>query len=106
MAQFKGTPIVSAISIWEVSMLESKGRLELTPDVDTWIAQNLGPPYVLEPVNPAVSIQSCRLPDFHGDPADRLIVATAIECGVPLITADHQIIEWNARHRALLLFPL
>jgi PIN domain nuclease of toxin-antitoxin system len=104
MQRFKGTPIVSAISVWEVSMLESKGRLNLSPDVDTWILQNLSPPVILEPISPAISIQSCRLPEFHGDPADRLIVATAMECGVPLITADRQIIDWNKRHQMLQLF--
>jgi PIN domain nuclease of toxin-antitoxin system len=41
------------------------------------------------------------LADFHGDPADRLIVATAIVLGVPLITADAKIIEWSRRNRAL-----
>jgi PIN domain nuclease of toxin-antitoxin system len=106
MAPFKGTPMVSAISIWEVSMLESKGRLTLDPDLESWITTNLSPPFVLEPLSPAVSVQSCRLPDFHGDPADRLIVATAIECGVPLVTADRQIIDWNDRHRMLQVFAL
>jgi PIN domain nuclease of toxin-antitoxin system len=39
--------------------------------------------------------QSRQLPDFHGDPADRIIVATAITLGIPLITADKMIIRWN-----------
>jgi PIN domain nuclease of toxin-antitoxin system len=41
------------------------------------------------------------LQDFHGDPADRLIVATALVLGVPLITADRQITAWNERHARL-----
>lgn len=40
-----------------------------------------------------------RLPDFHGDPADRLIVATAMTLGIPLITADDKIIRWNDAQR-------
>ncbi|MGC9451129.1 MAG: type II toxin-antitoxin system VapC family toxin [Oceanipulchritudo sp.] len=105
LKQFKGSPLISAISVWEVAMLESKGRLRLRPDVEQWIAANLGAPVVLEPISPAISLRSCRLPEFHGDPADRLIVATAMETGIPLITADRQIIEWNERHRQLQLLP-
>jgi PIN domain nuclease of toxin-antitoxin system len=80
---------VSAISVWEIfSMLAEKGRLELAPDMDVWISKNLTPPVELEPISPAICIACCRLPEFHGDPADRLIVATAITLGLPFITAD------------------
>jgi PIN domain nuclease of toxin-antitoxin system len=98
MAAFKGAMIVSAISVWEVAMLESKGRLRLKPDPETWIYDNLEAPVELEPISPAISIQSCQLPDFHGDPADRIIVATAMELGLPLITADIEISDWNKRY--------
>lgn len=103
MRKFKGTPIIPAISVWEVSMLSLKGGLKLSPDVETWISGNLAPPAYLEPISPAISIRSCKLTDFHGDPADRLIVATAIELGLPLITADQKIIEWNERTGLLTL---
>jgi len=82
-------------------MLESKGRLALQPDVETWIYNNLETPVDLEPISPAISIQSCQLPDFHGDPADRILVATAMELGIPFITADRQIWEWNEQHKLL-----
>lgn len=49
---------------------------------------------------------SCRLPDFHGDPADRIIVATAITLGIPLITADEKIIRWNEAQRMLQVIGL
>jgi PIN domain nuclease of toxin-antitoxin system len=101
LRNFRGTAIVPAISVWEVAMLASKGRLELKPDVDRWIRTNLQPPVRLEPLHPEISLESCRLEDFHGDPADRLIVATALVLGVPLITADRQIINWNERHARL-----
>jgi PIN domain nuclease of toxin-antitoxin system len=39
--------------------------------------------------------------DFHGDPADRIIVATAMTLGIPLITADEKIIRWNESQRLL-----
>lgn len=103
LKKFKGRPLVSAISVWEVAMLESEGRLRLRPDADQWIAENSAAPVVMEPISPAISLRSCRLPEFHDDSADRLIVATAMETGIPLITADGQIIEWNKRHRQLQL---
>ena len=82
-------------------MLAAKGRVDLQPDADRWIRENLQPPVRLEPLHPEISLESCRLEDFHGDPADRLIVATALVLGVPLITADRQIISWNERHARL-----
>ena len=82
--------IVSAISVWEVAMLVSKGRLGLDRDVDIWVKQALSLAKIrLEPLTPSISIRSTRLPgDFHGDPADRIIAATALEHGVALITKD------------------
>jgi len=101
LESFRGRAVVSAISVWEVAMLESKGRLVLGPTLEQWVESNLRFPVELEPIHPAISIQSCRLADFHGDPADRLIVATAMVLGVPLITADDKIIEWSRRNPAL-----
>jgi len=98
MEKFRGRALVSAISVWEVAMLESKGRLVLTPTVEAWVESNLRFPVELEPIHPAISIQGCRLADFHGDPADRIIVATAAVLGLPLVTADARIIEWSRRH--------
>ena len=105
-ATFQGRCIVSAISVWEVSMLAEKGRLELAPDLDVWISKNLTAPVELEPISPAICIASCHLPEFHGDSADRLIVATAITLGLPLITADKKIIAWNQSQSHLQILSL
>jgi PIN domain nuclease of toxin-antitoxin system len=105
-ASFRGRCIVSAITVWEVSMLAEKGRLELAPDLDVWISTNLTAAVELEPISPAICIASCRLPAFHGDPADRLIVATAITLGIPLITADKKIIDWNRSQARLQILSL
>jgi PIN domain nuclease of toxin-antitoxin system len=105
-ATFRGRSVVSAISVWEVTMLVQKGRLELDPNVDTWIDANLKRPVELEPLSPAICIASSRLPEFHGDPADRLIVATALTLGLPLITADKKIHEWNKAHSAIQILNL
>ena len=82
-------------------MFVQKGRLDLTPDVDTWVTASLQRPVELEPISPAICIASSHLTEFHGDPADRLIVATAMTLGLPLMTADKKIIEWNKAHPAI-----
>ncbi len=96
---FSGSAMISAISQWEVSMLVMKGHLSLKPDEESWFSANLEPPITLAPLTAEISTASCRLPEFHGDPADRIIVATAMVLGIPLITADAKIIEWNDTHQ-------
>jgi PIN domain nuclease of toxin-antitoxin system len=104
--KFSGTAIVSAISQWEVAMLATKGRLHLMPDEESWFSANLEPPVSLAPLTAEISLASCRLPDFHGDPADRIIVSTALTLGLPLVTADEKIIRWNKAQGMLQLVEL
>ena len=87
---------VSAISVWEVAMLVAHGRLGLDRDVMRWVEQALGLPRVqLEPLTPAVSILSTRLPgEAHPDPADRIILATALEIGASIATKDRRLREY------------
>jgi PIN domain nuclease of toxin-antitoxin system len=86
---------VSAISPWEVAMLVAKGRLELDRDVLVWIRQALALPRVrLAPLTPEIAVRSTRLGDgFPGDPADRILVATARELGAALVTKDEALRE-------------
>lgn len=85
--------IVSSITAWEVSMLIEKGRLTLSMDVESWfaeISQIDGVRFL--PVDNETAIKSTVLPgNFHKDPADRMIVATARKLAVPLVTADEKI---------------
>lgn len=106
LADFTGRGVISAISVWEVAMLEAKGRLVLEPSLKEWIDSNTRAPVELVPIDPTICNQSCNLADFHGDPADRLIVATAWALGLPLITADAKIIEWNRRHAVLQMIAI
>jgi PIN domain nuclease of toxin-antitoxin system len=73
--------------------LESRMEKD-SPAEASWFSANLEAPVSLAPLTAEISTASCRLPDFHGDPADRIIVATAITLGIPLITADEKIIRW------------
>ncbi len=84
---------VSAITFWEVGMLQDKGRLTLLMDTGSWRASLLAEGLCEVPVNGAIGIRAASLSGFHGDPADRLIVATALE-GHRLITADERILAW------------
>lgn len=87
---------VSVFSCWEVSMLHSRGRLDLPCTLDEWISTALTYPYV-KPIDLTVrvAIESCRLPgEFHGDPADRILVATSRSLARPLVTADEKILQY------------
>ena len=67
---FSGTALIPAIATWELSMLHMKGRIDLLPDIEAWMDENLASPATLEPLTPEIARISCQLPDFHGDPAD------------------------------------
>ena len=84
---------VSSISAWEIAMLVAGRRLALSMDVAAWLAAVEaidGLRFV--PIDNAIAVGAVTLPgDFHKDPADRLIVATARVLGAGLVTADERI---------------
>lgn len=88
--------LVSAISAWEIAVLIQKGRLVLSMDVEEWLTHIASLPEVrFVSVDRHTAVQSGRLPgDFHSDPADRIIVATARRLNLPLVTADQGIREY------------
>ncbi|HTO33859.1 MAG TPA: type II toxin-antitoxin system VapC family toxin [Pararhizobium sp.] len=91
--------LISAITPWEIAMLTEKERLVLGDDVGRWIDRVLALPGIsLAALEPQISIGSVRLPgEFHPDPADRIIVATARFHQVPLMTADQAILDYGAK---------
>jgi PIN domain nuclease of toxin-antitoxin system len=93
-----GTIFISSISAWEVALLVARDRLQLTMEVSDWIAKSEVLPFVtFVPVNNAVALRAVSLPGpFHNDPADRIIVATALSMGAPVVTRDERIL--NYRH--------
>ena len=93
----RGELRISVISIWEVAMLEARGRLRFVLPCLSWIDKALSVPgLTLFPITPEIAVDSSRLPgDFHGDPADRLIVATSRRTEAPLATADRRIQEYG-----------
>lgn len=74
-------------------MLVQRSRLEFDRSVLTWIRQALALPGVeLAAITPEIAVRAAGLGgDFPGDPADRLIVATALETRAPLATLDERL---------------
>lgn len=88
-----GQIVISSISAWELSMLVANGRLALSMDVAEWLTcvGNIESVSFV-PVDNVIAVRSAELPgDFHKDPADRFIVATARKLSAPLVTADEKI---------------
>ena len=88
----RGEIIISTMSAWEIALLVERDRLVLTMDVDSWLAtvEQIEQVRFL-PVDVEIATKSVSLPgQFHKDPADRMIVATARKLAVPLVTKDEK----------------
>lgn len=75
-------------------MLRNKGRLDFPEDVSLWRRELLGQGVIEVPIDGEIAIRANSLEAFHADPADRIIVATALS-GHTLITADERILKWT-----------
>ena len=86
--------LISCISAWEVALLVSKKRLELTMDVTEWISSSEKLPFIrFIPVDNSIAVRSVYLPhSFHSDPADRIIIATSMKYGAPIVSMDEKIL--------------
>jgi PIN domain nuclease of toxin-antitoxin system len=88
---------LSVISCWEIAMLVAKKRLILSRPVDEWMRQAMAYPGIRRlQLTPAIAVESTQLPDeFHADPADRIIVATARARDLQLVTNDVRIRDYK-----------
>lgn len=95
-----GTIFISAVTAWEIALLVDTGRIELDLPVDEWIERFLGRPGIeAVPLSHRAASRSYRMhPLEHRDPADRLLIATAIELACPLVTYDERIIRFGRTH--------
>lgn len=93
MEEQNGSLLVSAVSIWEIALKTSVGKLELPLDVRSWISAAQSYPAIrILPLSADVALESTLLPGtFHNDPADRFLVALSRAKNVPLVTADWKI---------------
>lgn len=85
-----GTIVISAFSFWEIALLVEHHRLTLPSDLHTWLAEVEATTHMcFIPVDNRIAIASVELPaGLHKDPADRILVATAMLLDIPIVTAD------------------
>jgi len=88
-----GEAMVSTISFWEVGMLVRKGRIRLEMDLGVWRNDFMEQGLIELPVTGEIGIRAAGLEQFHGDPADRIIAATALQHSLTLITADEKLLK-------------
>ncbi len=88
--------LISSISAWEVALLVSKKRLELTMDVSDWISSSEKLSFIrFIPIDNGIAVRSVYLPQpLHNDPADRIIISTSMKYGAPIITMDEKILNF------------
>lgn len=88
---------LSAISLWEVAMLVAKNRIQLKMSAQEWLHQAISRSgIIIVPIDIAIATLSSTL-ELHGDPADRLIVASAMCQKLQLCTQDRKILDFAAQ---------
>ena len=86
---------VSVISCWEVANLVRLGRLVLNEPAMVWITDALSFSGVrLLELSPRIAVDATELREFHKDPADRFLVATARFHDIPIMTKDARILDY------------
>ena len=101
-AGLAGGVYVSPVSAWEIAMLSrpraNRVGLAFRPDAKTWLARFLARPGIrLAALTPEIAVDSAHLPEpLHADPGDRLLIATARDLGLPIVTRDSRIMDYAA----------
>ena len=83
---------IATISIWELALMFAHGRLRAPGNVEAsvrWVVEGSGA--TLKPITPEIAVLSQSDAFSHGDPADRLIAATALLHRAPLVTSDSRL---------------
>jgi PIN domain nuclease of toxin-antitoxin system len=92
-----GTIYLSTVSVWEIALLVDSRRIELDLPIEEWVTRFLQRPGIeAAPLDHRAASRSYRLHQLeHRDPADRLLIATAIELACPLVTYDERILRFS-----------
>ena len=85
---------ISSVSMWEIAMLVERGRIKLLQPIHHWYKDVLSFGIKETPLCGDIAIESVSLEELHADPADRMIMATAIGKGFILVTGDNKILKW------------
>jgi PIN domain nuclease of toxin-antitoxin system len=90
---------LSPVSAWEIGLLVRRGKLELGVAAESYIERAFRLPGVrVAALTPEIAVRSSYLPgDLHEDPADRMLVSTAIVMGLRLITRDKRLLDYGAQ---------
>ena len=82
---------IAAITLWELAWLAENGRIQVAGSVESLVRETASR-VMVEPITAEIAALAVQLPaGFPKDPADRLIAATAMVEGAPLVTADERI---------------
>ncbi|MGH2443672.1 MAG: type II toxin-antitoxin system VapC family toxin [Chloroflexota bacterium] len=91
--------LVSPVSFWELAVLVERGRVSIDRDITRWCRDLLASGAVhVAALTPSAAVSAARLHEFHGDPADRFIYATAGELSVALVSKDARITDYAHRY--------
>lgn len=95
-----GTIVLSAVTAWEIALLVDTGRIDLDIPVDAWVERFLARPGIESaPLGHRAASRAYQLHHLaHRDPADRLLIATAIELACPLVSYDDRIARFADAH--------
>ena len=88
----------SSISAWEIARLQKEGKVVIPVDIEEFLA-DLTELYGLSAIPPTddIMLRAANLPDFHKDPADRIIIATALISGMPIVTGDGKFSQYGVK---------
>jgi PIN domain nuclease of toxin-antitoxin system len=98
--QTGGTIYLSAVTAWEIALLVDAGHIELDLPAEEWVERFLDRPGIeAVPLGYRAACRAYQLSHLeHRDPADRLLIAAAIELACPLVTYDERIDRFAKRH--------
>ena len=94
-----GVLFLSPVSAWEIGILAQRGKLVLGVATEVYVARAFSRPGAqIAALTPDIAVRASYLPgEFHSDPADRLLIATAILMGLRLVTRDREILRYAGK---------
>jgi PIN domain nuclease of toxin-antitoxin system len=98
-ARNAGALFLSPVSAWEIGILAQRGKVEFGVSAESYVSRVFTLPGVqIVPLTPEIAVRASYLPgQFHSDPADRLLISTAILMGLILVTRDREILRFAGR---------
>lgn len=91
----EGEVAICALSFWEIALLHERGRLALAIPASDWRRERLKTGLREVAVDGAIAVRAAGLGALPGDPVDRMIIATALQTGAALVTADERLLAWK-----------